>query len=220
MMGAVDFILENWSARHSAQVALKFGLLLLPIALYWWAPGFRRRSGRLVITFGAATGALLLVVAYIQILRGEFTASLNAWEDSHFAIEIAGYQLSFALVGAWCGLRRKTEALQGAAFALILAAGLAGLANLFGWGGGFPLVAQHGSWALGLGVSLLTSAVLGRTAWLRPQLAIAGLSYGYFALVHLHAWLIEGQLSIGHVGPSLWHDVALPVTVIWVLRRR
>jgi hypothetical protein len=73
---------------------------------------------------------------------------------------------------------------------------------------------------LGLGVALLISAALGRTAWLRAQLAIAGLSYGYFALVHLHAWLVQGELSMGHVGPSLWHDLALPATVLWVLRRR
>ena len=32
-MQAVEFILESWSSRESAQVALKFGLLLLPIAL-------------------------------------------------------------------------------------------------------------------------------------------------------------------------------------------
>ncbi len=219
-MQTLEFILENWSSRYSAQVALKFGLLLLPIALWLWVPGFRRRHERLVVTFGAATGVLCLVVAYIQIMRGEFTAALNGWEDSHFAIEIAGYQLSFALVGAWAGLRRRSQALHGVALGLILCVGLAALGNLFGWGGRFPLVAQHGSWALGLGVALLASAALGRTAWLRAQLAIAGLSYGYFALVHLQAWLIQGELSMGHVGPSLWHDLALPVAVFWVLRRR
>ena len=70
-MQAVDFILENWSSRESAQVALKFGLLLLPIALWQWAPVFRRRDAHLVVTFAAATGVLFLVVAYIQITRGE-----------------------------------------------------------------------------------------------------------------------------------------------------
>ena len=219
-MQSLEFILENWSERHSAQVALKFGLLLLPIALWLWVPGFRRRHERLVVTFGAATGVLLLVVAYIQIMRGEFTAALNAWEDGHFAIETAGYQLSFVLVGAWAGLRRRTQAFQGVGFGLILCVGFAALANLFGWGGRFPLVAQHGCWHMGLGVALLTSAALGRVAWLRPLLAIVALGYGYFALIHLHAWLVQGELSMGHVGPSLWHDLALPAAVFWILRRR
>jgi hypothetical protein len=216
----VEFILENWSSRESAQVALKFGLLLLPIALYLWVPGFRRRRERLVFTFAAATGALSLVVAYIQIVRGEYTATLLGWEDGHFAVETAGYQLSFALVGAWTALRRQPQALHGVAFALILCVGLAALGNLFGWGGHFPLIAQHGLWALGLGAALLCSTALGRIAWLRVQLAIVGLSYGYFALVHLHAWLIQGELSMGHVGPSLWHDLALPAVIFGILRRR
>ena len=219
-METLDFILGNWSPRYSAQIALKFGLLLLPIALWLWVPGFRRRNERLVVTFGAATGVLCLVVAYIQILRGEYTATLLAWEDSQFASETAGYQLSFVLLGAWAGLRRRAQAFQGVAFGLILCVGFAALGNLFGWGGRFPLIAQHGTWALGLGVALLASAALGRVAWLRVQLAIAGLSYGYFALIHLHAWLIQGELSMGHVGPSLWHDLALPAAVFWVLRRR
>ena len=60
-----------------------------------------------MVTLGAATGALSLVVAYILIMRGEFTATLNDWQDSRFAIEAARYQLSFALVGAWTGLRRQ-----------------------------------------------------------------------------------------------------------------
>ena len=84
----------------------------------------------------------------------------------------------------------------------------------------FPLVAQHGCWHLGLGVALLTGAALGRVAWLRPLLAIVALGYGYFALIHLHAWLVQGELSMGHVGPSLWHDLALPAAVFWILRRR
>jgi hypothetical protein len=217
---AVEFILENWSSRESAQVALKFGLLLLPIALWWWIPAVRRRPGGLILAFAAATGALSLIVAYIQIVRGEYTATLLSWEDSHFAVEIAGYQLSFVLVGVWSGLRRRADAFHGVAFALILCVAIGALGNLFGWGGRFPFIAQHGAWALGLGVALLTSAALGRIAWLRVQLAIAGFSYGYFALVHLHAWLIEAELSMGHVGPSLWHDLALPLVVFWVLRRR
>jgi hypothetical protein len=219
-MEAFEFILENWSPRHSAQVALKFGLLLLPIALWWWTPAVRRKPERLVLMFGAATGALLLAVAYVQITRGEFTASLNAWEDSHFTIEIAAYQLSFALVGAWVGLRGEAERLHGVAFALILSVGIVALRNLFGWGGAFPRVAELGMWALGLGVALLTSVVLARRTWLRAQLAIAAFCYAYFALVHLHGWLSEGQLTMGHVGPSLWHDLALPAVVLWVLRLR
>lgn len=219
-MQAVEFILENWSSRENAQVALKFGLLLLPIALWLWVPGFRQRRERLLFTFAAATGALSLVVAYIQLLRGEYTATLLGWEDGHFAVETAGYQLSFALVGAWTGLRRQPQALHGVAFALILCVGLAALGNLLGWGGRFPLIAQHGLWALGLGAALLCSTALGRTAWLRAELAIIGLSYGYFALIHLHAWLIQGELSMGHVGPSLWHDLALPAVILWILRRR
>ena len=51
-MQAFEFILENWSSRETAQVALKFGLLLLPIALWLWVPGFRRRHERLVVTLG------------------------------------------------------------------------------------------------------------------------------------------------------------------------
>jgi hypothetical protein len=216
---AVDFILENWSSRESAQVALKFGLLLLPIALWLWVPGFRKRHTRLLVTFAAATGALFLVVAYVQITRGQYTAALLAWDDRHFAVEIAGYQLSFALVGAWSGLRRRAEALQGVAFALILAVALAAAGNLLGWGGRFPHVAQLGIWASGLGLALLTSVVLGRIAWLRVHLAIAGLYLGYCAIVHLHAWLVEGELSMGHVGPSLWHDLAFPAVAFWILRR-
>jgi hypothetical protein len=216
---AVEFILENWSSRETAQVTLKFGLLLLPIALWRWVPAIGRRPGGLLVAFAAATGVLSLVVAYIQILRGEYTATLLAWEDAHFAVETAGYQLSFALVGAWCGLRRRTQALHGLAYALILCVGFAGLGNLFGWGGRFSFVAQHGVWALGLGTGLLMGAALGRLASLRALLAIAALSYGYFALVHLHAWLVQGELSMGHVGPSLWHDLALPLAVLWVIRR-
>ena len=218
-MQAVDFILENWSSRESAQLALKFGLLLLPIALWLWAPAFRRRHARLVVTFAAATGVLFLVVGYIQITWGKYTTTLLAWEDRRFAIEIAGYQLSFALVGAWSGLRRQTEALKGVAFALILAVGITAVGNLLGWGGRLPLVAQLGIWALGLGLALLASVVLGRIAWLRVHLAIAGFFLGYCAIVHLHAWLFEGELTMGHVGPSLWHDVAFPVVVFWILRR-
>jgi len=217
---ALEFIVENWSSRENAQVALKFGLLLLPIALYLWMPGFRRRRERLVYTFASATGALCLVVAYIQILRGEYTTTLLRWEDAHFAVETAGYQLSFVLVGAWAGLRRQPQAIHGVAFALILCVALAALGNLFGWGGRFPLIAQHGLWALGLGAALLCSTALARITWLRPQLAIVALSYGYFALLHLHAWLIQGELSMGHVGPSLWHDLALPAVIFWILRRR
>jgi hypothetical protein len=219
-MGAVDFILENWSPRHTAQVVLKLGALIVPMALWLWVPATRRRPGRLVVALGAATGFVQLVVAYLQITRGEFTAALNRWEDSHFAVEVAGYQLAFAFVGGWSWLRRQSEALHGLALALILCVALAGLGNLFGWGGDFPLLAQHGSWALGLGLALVASAVLRRVAWLRAQLAITAASYGYFALVHLHAWLIEGELSMGHVGPSLWYDLALPVLVCWALRRR
>ncbi len=218
-MQAVEFILENWSSRETAQVALKFGLLLLPIAFWRWVPWVRRRPGALLVAFAAATGLLKLVVAYIQIIRGEYTATLLAWEDSHFAVETAGYQLSFSLVGAWCGLRRKTQGLHGVAYALILCVAFAGLGNLFGWGGRFSFVAQHGTWALGLGVALLTGSALRRVAWLRAQLAVVGLSYAYFALVHLHAWLVQGELSMGHVGPSLWHDLVLPFAVLWVLRR-
>ena len=218
-MQAFEFILENWSSRETAQVALKFGLLLLPIALWRWVPGVGRRPGGLIVALSAATGLLLLVVAYIQIRRGEYTATLLAWQDSHFAIELASYQLSFALVGAWCGLRRRTQALHGVAYALILCAGLAAMGNFFGWGGRFPVLAQHGTWALGLGVALLTGAALGRIAWLRALLAVAGFSFACFALIHLHAWLVQGELSMGHVGPSLWHDLALPIVVFWVLRR-
>jgi hypothetical protein len=216
---AIEFVLENWSSRESAQVALKFGLLLLPIALWRWVPALRRRRGGLILSFGAATGLLSLVVAYIQIMRGEYTATLLGWNDSRFAVEIAGYQLSFALVGTWSGLRRHGEALQGVAFALILAVGLAALGNLLGWGGRFPFLAQHGILALSLGLALLTSVWLGRLAWLRVHLGIVAFSYAYFALVHLHGWLIEGELSMGHVGPSLWHDVLLPLTILWILRR-
>jgi hypothetical protein len=220
MLQAAEFILEHWSSRESAQVALKFGLLLLPIALWWRVPALRRRPGGLILALATATGALSLIVACIQIVRGEYTATLLGWADSHFAVETAGYQLSFVLVGAWSGLRRRTDALHGVAFALILCVAASALGNLFGWGGRFPFIAQHGAWALGLGLAFLTSAALGRIAWLRPQLAVAGFSYGYFALVHLHAWLIEGELSMGHVGPSLWHDLALPLVVFWALRRR
>jgi hypothetical protein len=216
---AVDFILENWSSRESTQVALKFGLLLLPIALWLWVPGFRKRHARLLVTFAAATGVLFLVVAYVQITRGQYTATLLGWEDRHFAVEIAGYQLSFALAGAWSGLRRHTEALQGVAFALILALAIAGVGNLLGWGGRFSHVAQLGIWASGLGLALLASVVLGKVAWLRIHLAIASLYLGYCAIVHLHAWLVEGELSMGHVGPSLWHDLAFPAVAFWILRR-
>lgn len=216
---AVEFILENWSSRETSQVALKFGLLLLPIALWRWVPAIRRRPGSLLVSLSAATGVLKLVVAYVQIVRGEYTATLLAWKDGHFAVETAGYQLSFALVAAWCGLRRRTQPLHGVTYALVLCVGLAGLGNLLGWGGRFPLVAQHGTWALGLGVALLTGAALGRIAWLRAQLAIVGLAYAYFASVHLHAWLVRGELAMGHLGPSLWHDLALPAVVLWALRR-
>lgn len=219
-MQTVEFILGHWSSRETAQVTLKFGLLLLPIALWRWVPGVRRRPGGLIVSFSAATGLLLLVVAYIQIRRGEYTATLLGWEDSHFAVELAGYQLSFALVGAWYGLRRRTQGLHGIAYTLMLCAGLTALGNLAGWGGRFPILAQHGTWALGLGVALLTGAALGRIGWLRALLAVAGLGFAWFALIHLHARLVQGELSMGHVGPSLWHDLALPVAVLWVLRRR
>ena len=50
--------------------------------------------------------------------------------------------------------------------------------------------------------------------------ALEAAGYGYFALLHLRAWLIQGELSMGHVGPSLWHDLVFPVVVFWVIRRR
>jgi hypothetical protein len=216
---AIEFILQNWSSRDSAQVALKFGLLVAPIALWLRVAALRRRPERLVVAFGAATGVLFLVFAYIQIMRGEVTAALNGWEDARFAVEVAGYELSFALACAWAGLRRESEALRGLAFALAACLGLSAAGMLFGWGGSFPRVTQLGLWALGVGVALLAAAALGRAAWLRGQLVAAASYLGYAAVVHLHAWLLEGELSMGNVGPSLWHDLVFPPVAVWVLRR-
>jgi len=219
-VSAVGFVLEHWSSRETSQLLLKFGLLLLPIALAWWRPGSGRRPERLVRAFGLATGVLALVIAWIQLLRGDYTASLNAWEDRRFAIEIAGYQLGFVLVGVVCALQRRTEELKGVTLALLLCVAGAGLANLLGWGAGAPRVAELGVQALGLGVALVVSAALARVAWLRAQIAVVALAFAGFALVHLHAWLALGELSMGNVGPSLWHDLALPAVSAWVLTRR
>jgi hypothetical protein len=70
-MEAVELALKNWSPRHSAQVALKFGGLLLRLALRWWTPAFRRRPEHLALALGAATGVLKLAVAYIEIITSK-----------------------------------------------------------------------------------------------------------------------------------------------------
>ena len=120
-------------------------------------------------------------------MRGEYTATLLGWEDRRFAVEIAGYQLSFALAGAWCGLRRQTEALKGVAFALILAVGITAVGNLLGWGGRLPLVAQLGIWALALGLALLTALAASRTG---TGTSAQALTSGY----HL-AWAVGAVLG-------------------------
>jgi uncharacterized protein DUF6790 len=216
---AVEFILQNWSPRDTGQVALKFGTLLLPIAFWRWVPALRRRHNGLVVAFGVATGLLFLVFAWIQIVKGDVTATLNGWDDAHFAIEIAGYQFAFAAVCAWTFARRQHEALAGATFGAALCLALSAAGMLFGWGGPYPRLAQLGLWGLGVGVALLASAALGRAAWLRALLASAALYLGWAALVHLYGWLVAGELSMGNVGPSLWHDLAFPLVALWVLRR-
>lgn len=218
-MGTLDFIVQNWTPRETGQVALKFGLLLLPIAIWRGSPAAKRTPERLVALFGAATAVLALVVAAIQLTSGEFTSSLNAWEDAEFAVEIAGYQFSFAAVGAWCALRRRSDMLHGVAFALLLAMAIAALGNAFGFASPSRQIAQLGTWALALGVALAASTALGRVAWIRAQLAVLAIAFAGFALVHLHGWLVEGHISMGNVGPSLWHDVALPLVMFWALRR-
>jgi hypothetical protein len=217
-MDAVGFLIEHWTSRETAQLALKFGLLLAPIAWFWWAPA-RRQAGRLVVAFGAATGVLLLVIAYVQVAEGRFTASLNRWEDSRFAVEVAGYQLAFVAVGAWCALRRRGDSAHGVALALLAWAAVAAAVNL-SMGGRAAMIVQLGTWAAGLGAALLASAALARTSWLRAQLAVVALAFVGFALVHLHDWLVEGELAMGHVGPSLWHDLAFPAAAAWVISRR
>lgn len=218
-MGTLEFIAQNWTPRETGQVALKFGLLLLPIAIWRGSTAAKRTAERLVTLFGAATAVLALVIAAIQLTSGEFTRSLNAWENAEFAVEIAGYQFSFAAVGAWCALRRRSDMLHGVAFSLLLAMAIAALGNVLGFADPSHQVAQLGTWALALGLALAASVALGRVSWIRAQLAVVAIAFGWFALVHLHGWLIDGHISMGNVGPSLWHDVALPLVVIWALRR-
>lgn len=218
-MQALDYLVQNWSSRESSQIVLKFGLLLLPIAIYRFVPGWRRDAGRLVLAFAAATGLLFLVFAYLQIARGEFTAALNGWEDAEFAVEIAGYELAVAGVLGWTAWRGDGDALRGVALLAALGLGLAAMATLTGLGGRAPLLAQLGCWGLAVGVALLASAALRRTAWARPLIAVAALFLLYAGFVHLHAWLWKGDLAMGHVGPSLWHDLAFPFVATWVLRR-
>jgi hypothetical protein len=218
-MGTLDFIVQNWTPRETGQVALKFGLLLLPIVIWRVSPVAKRTSERLVALLGAATAVLALVVAAIQLTSDEFTRSLNAWQDAEFAVEIAGYQFSFAAVGAWCALLRRSDMFHGVAFALLLATAIAALGNAFGFASPSRQIAQLGGWALALGVALAASTALGRIAWIRAQLAVVAIAFGWFALVHLHGWLIAGHISMGNVGPSLWHDVTLPLVMIWALRK-
>jgi hypothetical protein len=207
---AAHFIRRHWARRDTVQFLLKFGLLFLPLAAL---------PAQLLTAFSVATGVLFLVFAYVQISKGETTAKINGWDDAHFRVEITGYQASAAIVGAWAmGTQRRPE-IEGLALTFGVTLALLAWERIGRWGGAYPLVARLGVWALGLAIALLTSAVLGKTGWMRAELIFAAAYLAYAAGVHLHAWLVKGELSMGHVGPSLWHDLAFPAVAAWVLLR-
>jgi hypothetical protein len=69
------------------------------------------------------------------------------------------------------------------------------------------------------GAGLYVCLVLRRNEWIKGILILIGIFSAASAVTHLVEVFKNGQLSLLHIGPPLWHDILLAILVFWVLNK-
>ena len=67
------------------------------------------------------------------------------------------------------------------------------------------------------GAGIFVCLVMGRSEWTKGILATLGIYSAAGAIFHLIEVFKNGQISLIHLGPPLWHDILLVALVFWVL---